>query len=177
MLLDSGVQSGLPWGHRARPRVGGRKDLEEPPAISRPHWQAAHLFDTCVFRRAFHMPGKGSLHPWPTARPRLENVCSCQKAAFGLKRQICFPTAEANNPFLGWAQVTQVFHRLSFQNPSEKSCMSAGEGLPAKGLSPCPAAQKEIRPSWASVPTLQGPGERTPLFPCTPMPTKSPLLA
>lgn len=43
---DSGVPLGLPQGHRAGPRMGGRKDLAELTAISRLPWPAAHLLDT-----------------------------------------------------------------------------------------------------------------------------------
>lgn len=97
----------------------------------------------------FPRQGKGFciLGSLPVPGQRL-SAAVCQKWSSGLKRQICIPKAEANNNlFLGWAQLTQIFCQLSFQNTSGESCMNAGKGLTDKGCSPCPAARKEARPS------------------------------
>lgn len=133
-------------------------------AISRLPWRAAHLSDACVFRKAVPMPGKGSLHSWPIA----PSACPGQRRSeavtrwpSGLKRQICFPRTQTSNPFLRWAQLTQVSHQLSFQNTDGK-CWGVLGRRPV--------------PSWSSVPALQGPGEMAPPVPCTSLPTKSPIL-
>lgn len=142
---------------------GGRKDLGRTSCHFLATWQAARLFDPCVFRRAVLMPGKGSLHPWPIAGLGQRMSAAVRRWPLGLKRHICFPRLRLGPGDSGILVV-------QFPEHKQEKLYECWCGPPAEGNHPCPAARKEARLSWASIPALQGPGERTPLSLCTPIP-------